>query len=125
MKVVHTEFRYHFQVQILSNEAFVNLYIHKKHTNFILFPICKVVPVPTTKAYRGSRVQLHLFLKTYTLYLPSFVLCWQKKHNGYNKMFNSEINSLLYTVLLTLVVSSFPYDMAIAFIYVLLLTYSQ
>ena len=125
MKVVHTEFRYHFQVQILSNEAFVTLYIHKKHTNFILFPICKVVPVHTTKASRGSRVQLYLFATTYTLYLPSLVLCWQKKHTGYNETLNREHNNLSYTVLLTLVVSSFPYGIANAFIYVLLLTYSQ
>jgi hypothetical protein len=54
MKIGHTEFRYHFQVQIFSNEAFITLYIHKKNTISILFPICKVVPVQTTKAYRGE-----------------------------------------------------------------------
>jgi hypothetical protein len=125
MKIVHAEFRYHFQVLILSNEAFVTLYIHKKQNNTFLFPICKAVPVHTTKAYRGSSVQLHLILTTYTLYLPSFVLCWQKKHIGYNEVLNRELNSLSYTVLLTLVVSSFPYDITNAFIYVLRLTYSQ
>ena len=125
MKIFHTEFRYLVQVQILSNEAFVTLYIHKKHTNIILFPICKVVPLQTTKAYRGSRLQLHLFSTTYTLYLPSFVLCWQKKHNGYNEVLNRELNSLSYTVLLTIIASSFPYDIANTFIYVLLLTYSH
>jgi hypothetical protein len=39
MKIGHKEFRYHFQVQILSNAAFITLYIHKKHTYSILFPI--------------------------------------------------------------------------------------
>ena len=79
----------------------------------------------TTKAYRGGRVQLHLYLTTHTLYSPSFVLCWQKKHNEYNEVLNRELNSLSYTVLLPLVVSSFPNDIANAFIYVLILTYSQ
>jgi len=47
------------------------------------------------------------------------------KHNGYNEVLNRELSSLSYTVLLTIIVSSFPYDIANTFIYVLLLTYSQ